>query len=190
MTYDFVGYAYCPRCATPYAAGDFDATAAMFLCRTCGYEFYRHSVPSVSAIIPSAADPRRILFITRRTPPNSGRLALPGGILVHGEDPADGAIRETLEETTLAVRVDRLLTATLVNYVYRGARISMLELAYLMRPSAAELTAIDTPEASHLDFFDAHEILDSAGVLAFPEQATVLAAYQRARHASFDRQPC
>jgi len=188
MRYDFDQFAYCPRCAARYEAADFDAAAAMFLCGTCGYEFYQHSVPSVSAVIPSAADPRRILFITRRTPPGNGLLALPGGILVHGEDPVHGIVRETREETTVDVRADRLLTATLLDYEYRGARITMLELAYLMRPSAADLTAIDTAEASRMDFLDIEEILDSTRVLAFPEHAAVLAAYQRVCRESFDHQ--
>jgi ADP-ribose pyrophosphatase YjhB (NUDIX family) len=178
VKYHFARFAYCPRCAAPFGPADFDAAAVMFLCPMCGNEFYQHSVPAVTAVVPCAADPRRILFITRRTPPGEGLLALPGGILAHAEDPAQGAVRETLEETTVVAQVERLLRATLVDYVYRGARISVLELAYLMRPSAADVRAVLTPEAAQLDFLDPGPILRSSGVLAFPEQAAVLAAYQ------------
>ena len=174
----FEAFAYCPCCGTPYDENSFDASDMMFSCELCRYEFYQHSVLSATAVVPSVDDPGRILFITRRTPPSDGLLALPGGILRYGEDPSAGAVRETREETTVTPTVDRLLCATLVDYPYRGAWISILELAYLMHPIALDLGTVSTAEAVHVQFLEVDRLLSAADALAFPEQAAVLAAYR------------
>lgn len=167
---------YCPRCGQRYRPSDFNPAAVMFRCGGCDFDFYQNSVPSATAVVPSAEDPSRILLLARRTPPHEGRWALPGGILAYGEDPAQAAVRETAEETTLRVRVQRLLCATGVEYSYRGRLVSMLELAFLMHPVAPSVAGIETPEALRLSFVDVEEAAQS-GALAFPEQAAVLRAY-------------
>lgn len=179
MKYRFQALAFCPQCGAKYEMENFDPAAGVFVCRPCGYDFYQHSAPSAVALVPSALDPAQILMITRRTPPNEGMLALPGGILRHGEHPATAAVRETFEETTLRVRVDRLLCATPVDYDYRGACISMLELAYVMRPVVCNLAGVRTPEAARVDFLHVDDILDATVRLAFPEQGRVLDVYRR-----------
>jgi len=178
----FHSYGFCPRCGTRYGQGSFDATAVMFWCSTCSYEFYQHSVLAATAVVPSAQNRGSILFITRRTQPYDGLLALPGGILRYGEDPAAAAIRETTEETTVTPHLDRLLCATRVDYPYRGSWISILELAYLMQPMTIDLRAVSTPEAVKVEFLDVDRIINASDTLAFPEQAQVLAAY-RGTHA-------
>jgi ADP-ribose pyrophosphatase YjhB (NUDIX family) len=179
MKYRFQALAFCPQCGAKYDVDNFDPAAAVFLCHSCGYDFYQHSAPSAVAVVPSALNPSQVLMITRRTPPNEGLLALPGGILHHGEHPANAAVRETLEETTLRVRVDRLLCATPVDYNYRGAQISMLELAYVMRPVVCNLAGVRTPEATRIEFVLVDQLLADATRLAFPEQSHVLDAYRR-----------
>ena len=47
--------------------------------------------------------PDGVVWIERGKPPSLGRWALPGGRIEPGEDPADAARREVLEETELAV---------------------------------------------------------------------------------------
>jgi ADP-ribose pyrophosphatase YjhB (NUDIX family) len=184
MMYRFQALEFCPQCGEKYEIGNFDPAGAVFLCPSCGYDFYQHSAPSAVAVIPSALDPAQVLMITRRTPPNEGLLALPGGILRHGEHPASAAVRETVEETTLRVRVERLLCATPVDYNYRGARISMLELAYVMRPVVCNLAGVRTPEAARIDFLHVDELLAATTRLAFPEQGHALDAYRRSLEGS------
>ena|SRR5580765_2325228 len=174
----FHSYGFCPRCGTRYGARSFDPTLVMFTCGSCSYEFYQHSVLAATAVVPSAYDRGCIMFITRRTQPYDGLLALPGGILRYGEDPSAAAIRETTEETTVTPRVDRLLCATRVDYPYRGSWISILELAYLMQPMTIDLRAVSTPEAVKVEFLDVGRIISASDALAFPEQAHVLEAYR------------
>ncbi|THJ68777.1 NUDIX domain-containing protein [Arthrobacter echini] len=51
----------------------------------------------------------RFLLILRGHAPAAGRWSLPGGRVESGESLKEAAVRETLEETGLQVRIDRLL---------------------------------------------------------------------------------
>ncbi len=45
-----------------------------------------------------------LLLVRRGQPPEEGRWSIPGGRVEDGETPADAVVRETFEETGLAVR--------------------------------------------------------------------------------------
>jgi 8-oxo-dGTP diphosphatase len=51
----------------------------------------------------------KFLFIRRKNPPYQGRWALPGGFVDVGETVEEACAREVLEETGLAVTVERLV---------------------------------------------------------------------------------
>jgi ADP-ribose pyrophosphatase YjhB (NUDIX family) len=63
-------------------------------------------MPAVTAVVLNADD--ELLLVERA---DNGKWELPAGCLEPGEEPADGLIREVLEETSVQVRVERLLSA-------------------------------------------------------------------------------
>ena len=73
-------------------------------CSKCGQEInpYRNPVPTVDIIIETAGG---IVLIKRKNPPLG--WALPGGFVDYGETLEQAAAREALEETGLAVQLQR-----------------------------------------------------------------------------------
>ncbi|HYR43004.1 MAG TPA: NUDIX domain-containing protein [Terriglobia bacterium] len=170
-------FAYCPCCGHKYGDDDFFPGDVAFYCRRCGFVFYQNCVPAATAVIPVKSSPDRILLLTRATEP-AGKLALPGGFLRYGEDPAECARREAQEETVLDVTIDRLLCVYLLEYTYLGTKMSILELSFLANPVEADVAGIQTEEASALEFYKTDRSLDEAYLFAFPEQLAALRSYQ------------
>ena len=81
---------------------------------------------------PERAD--SVLLLRRRTPPGIGRWCVPGGFIGYGERPEAAAAREVREEVGVEAEIGPVLRAGLVDYLYRGRRICILEVAYIARP--------------------------------------------------------
>ena len=97
-------YKYCPRCATPVIHEDrYGAVRAV--CPNCKWIHFFD--PKVAAAVLVEQD-GRILLVRRVGEPFRGFWTLPAGFINSGEDPAEAAARECLEETGLNVRVTRL----------------------------------------------------------------------------------
>jgi ADP-ribose pyrophosphatase YjhB (NUDIX family) len=64
-------------------------------------------IPCVGAIVTDGQG--RLLMIKRGHEPGAGLWSIPGGRIEPGETDAEAVIREMLEETSLAVEVDRLI---------------------------------------------------------------------------------
>ena len=64
--------------------------------------------PKVAVVVFIERDDR-VLLIKRAVDPGKGKWALPAGFVDHDEAPETAAARETLEETHLRVRIDKLL---------------------------------------------------------------------------------
>jgi len=80
-------------------------------CPRCGYpiEKFRNPTPTVDIIIeaPTPSGENGIVLIERKNFPYG--WALPGGFVDYGERVEDAAVREALEETSLNVRLKKLL---------------------------------------------------------------------------------
>jgi len=87
----------------------------------------------------------------------AGKWEFPGGKIEPGETPAEAAVRETLEETGLAVRVERTLLEVRHSYEHATVQLHFI----LCRPmtgspprestrwvTAAELSGYDFPAAN------------------------------------------
>ena len=97
-------YKYCPRCATPVLHEDrYGAIRAV--CPNCKWIHFFD--PKVAAAVLVEQD-GQVLLVRRVGEPFRGYWTLPAGFINSGEDPAEAAVRECLEETGLSVRVTRL----------------------------------------------------------------------------------
>ena len=96
---------YCIRC------GDAVEQRASYgqvrpVCPSCGWIHFADPKVAVGVLIESE---EKILLVQRSFNPNKGKWSLPAGFINAGEDPAEAACRECLEETNLKIRVTRVL---------------------------------------------------------------------------------
>lgn len=123
----------------------------------------KHSV-SVAGIV--VRDDGRVLVIKRD---DNGHWEAPGGVLELDESFEDGVRREVLEETGLAVSVERLTG------VYKNLTHGIVALVYRCRPAGGEPHA--TEEAREIRWMTTEEV-QSAMVPAFGVR--VLDAFEEA----------
>jgi 8-oxo-dGTP diphosphatase len=97
-------FRFCPRCATPLEPRD-DHGSRRPTCPACGWVHYRNPSPAAGVIIERAGE---VLLVKRRYEPRAGAWCLPAGFMEYGETPTQCAVRETAEETGLAVRLGGL----------------------------------------------------------------------------------
>lgn len=98
-------FKYCPRCAT-LLTREMSFGRLRPVCPRCGWIHFVD--PKVAAAVLVEKD-GRVLLARRVNEPFRGMWTLPAGFINGGEDPAEAAARECLEETGLSVRVTQVL---------------------------------------------------------------------------------
>ena len=96
---------YCPRCGA-LVKHELRFGLVRPVCPVCGWIHFVD--PKVAAAVLIEQD-GRVLLVRRAGEPFRGMWTLPAGFINGGEDPAEAAARECLEETGLSVRVKRVL---------------------------------------------------------------------------------
>jgi len=96
---------YCPRCATPFAREIIEGYLRP-VCPKCGFILYLDPKLAVVCVIPLDGG---IVLGRRATAPGIGLWSFPAGYVNQGEVLEGAAEREVEEETTLEVRVRRLV---------------------------------------------------------------------------------
>lgn len=119
-----------------------------YFCRECGYVTYVN--PRLVATTLPITDDGRIVLIRRAIPPGVGTWAQPGGFLEADETVIQGAVRETLEETGLAVEPVGIVG------VYAQPRASVVIVAYEAAITGGEM--VITPETLEVDAFAIDEL--------------------------------
>lgn len=124
---------FCPLCGTALIRKpippDLKEEA---VCPTCDFIFYLNPKVVAGAIL---AEDGRILLARRAIEPSRGKWTFPGGFVDWGESTTAAAVRETREETGLAVNLDGLLGV----YSYPGAPVVIV--VYRARISGGTLRA-------------------------------------------------
>lgn len=96
---------FCPRCGTRVDHKELYGKVRP-VCPQCGWIHFVD--PKVAAAVLIEQD-GRVLLVRRVNEPFRGLWTLPAGFINGGEDPAEAAARECLEETGLSVRINRVL---------------------------------------------------------------------------------
>jgi len=139
---------FCSQCGHPMTRQipqDDDHVRAV--CDSCGHVHYENP-KMVVGTIPVFQD--RVLLCKRNIEPQKGRWTLPAGYLENAESVQQGAVRETLEETRVQVRI---LSP------YRMFNILFVDQIYLM--FIAELLSRDfgpTSESTDVRLFSQSDI--------------------------------
>jgi ADP-ribose pyrophosphatase YjhB (NUDIX family) len=93
---------YCSRCGERLEFGPLETeTRDRLICNSCGYIAYVNPRLVVSTLPVTSSG--ELVLIRRAIEPGYGAWAQPGGFLEIDETAQEGAVRETLEETGLAV---------------------------------------------------------------------------------------
>jgi len=131
---------YCPLCGdTVTYEIPKDDDRMRHVCHTCGNIQYQNP-KLVVGCIPEWED--RILFCRRDIEPQKGKWTLPAGFMENSETAAEGARRETWEETRARVRIVspyRLYDLPFVNQVYVIFRAQMLTDEFETTPESSEI---------------------------------------------------
>jgi ADP-ribose pyrophosphatase YjhB (NUDIX family) len=108
---------FCPRCGSAVIR-ELRFGRMRPVCPVCGYIHF--SDPKVAAAVLIEQD-GRVLLVRRVNEPFRGRWTLPAGFVDAGEDPAEAAVRECLEETGLRIRITGVLDVVAGREHPRGA---------------------------------------------------------------------
>jgi 8-oxo-dGTP diphosphatase len=132
---------FCPRCAAEVAHVDKFGMVRP-VCLQCGWIYFQD--PKVAAAVLVEKD-GRVLLVRRANDPFRGLWTLPAGFINGGEDPAEAAARECLEETGLSVCVTRVLDVIAGREHERGADFIIVYHAEIV---SGELVPADDADAA------------------------------------------
>ena len=101
---------FCPRCGSSLKTDRPEPdNRERLVCIDCRFIFYQNPKPAAGVI---AVHKGNILLVQRKLNPGAGDWSLPAGFIEMDESPAEAAVRETLEETGLNVRIKKLFDVT------------------------------------------------------------------------------
>ena len=140
---------FCPRCGTAVVRQHLYGQMRE-VCPKC--EWIHFIDPKVAAGVLVMQD-ERVLLVRRSGEPFRGLWTLPTGFVNAGEDPAEAAARECLEETGLSVRVTRVFDIVAGKEHPRGADFVIV---YEAEVISGALQADDDADAA--EWFDKNNL--------------------------------
>ena len=131
---------FCPRCGASVTHIEKFGRARP-VCPQCGWIHFVDPKVAAAALI---VQDGRVLLVRRVNEPHRGLWTLPAGFINGGEDPAEAAARECLEETGLSVNVIRVLDVIAGQEHERGADFIIVYFAEII---SGELSPADDADA-------------------------------------------
>jgi ADP-ribose pyrophosphatase YjhB (NUDIX family) len=131
---------FCPRCGAQVTHEEKFGHVRP-VCPQCGWIHFQD--PKVAAAVLIEQD-GRVLLVRRVNEPFRGMWTLPAGFVNGGENPAQAAERECMEETGLSVRIMRVLDVISGREHERGADFIIVYLAEVL---GGEMSAADDADA-------------------------------------------
>lgn len=119
---------YCPRCGTAVIHEQRFGQVRP-VCPQCGWIHFVDPKVAAAVLIEQEG---RVLLVRRVNEPFRGLWTLPAGFINGGEDPAEAAARECLEETGLLVKVTRVLDIISGREHPRGADFIIVYQAFVI----------------------------------------------------------
>ncbi len=153
---------FCPLCGKPLGEREIEGVCRK-ACSNCRYVLYPNPGTGVGALVVRG---REILFVQRRIEPYKGRWGFPAGFQEYDETPQECAVRETLEETGIHIRLLDLLE---VSYTRDDPRKRANLLIYRAVPTGGELAA--GPDVLDVAWFSLDSLPDK---IAFENNARIL----------------
>ena len=139
---------YCPVCGRRLVSRHLSGRMRPY-CPNCDRPVYFD--PKVAVVVFIERDDH-VLLIQRAVDPGKGKWALPAGFVDHDESPEEAALRETLEETHLQIRVDKLLAV----FPKRDHGLADIIIAYSAQVLDGEPQAGD--DAAEVGWFARHNL--------------------------------
>ena len=143
-----------------------DDNRERYVCTSCGMIHYQNPnmvVGTIPVWIDGQGEPK-VLLCKRNIEPRFGFWTVPAGFLENGETTAEGAARETLEEscaTAVDLEMYRVLNVPRTNQIHMffTARLASPEYDITSESSAVALVAFDDIPWSQLAFPTVHHAL-------------------------------
>jgi ADP-ribose pyrophosphatase YjhB (NUDIX family) len=166
---------FCTVCGNSvHVAIPTDDNRERHICKTCG-EIHYHNPKNVVGTIPLWEN--KILLCRRAIEPRKNYWTLPAGFLELHETSAEGAVRETLEETGATVDVGALFT------ILNVPHIGQIHWFYIAQMTSAKFSPF-TSESTEVALFDEADI--PWDEIAFLTVKTALKNFFADRHAGKD----
>ncbi|MEN6478346.1 MAG: NUDIX hydrolase [Anaerolineales bacterium] len=168
---------YCPNCGGKLVPAERSGHLRA-VCSACGQVHYVNPIVAAGTLVESEG---RVLLIRRAVSPRLGYWALPAGYAEVGEHPEETAIRETLEETGVAVQLDGLLSVSTFGGSEEPFGVLLLYAAH-----ASTTDASPGDDAAEARFFAPSELPSD---IAFANHRQAIEAWAQSQ-ASLGSEPC
>lgn len=142
-------FVYCPRCGAKVNHEEKFGQVRP-VCPACKFIYFQD--PKVAAAVLVEKD-SRVLLVRRVNEPHRGLWTLPAGFVNSGEDPAEAAARECLEETNLIVHISRVLDVIAGREHERGADFIIV---YSAEVISGEISPADDADA--VEWFERNQL--------------------------------